>query len=1026
MPRTRNVRGLAAAAAALIIALAAAALSCVLGLAAAAAAQESAAQEVPAPVPEGEYWQQQADYEIKVTLDTQGHTLTGKERITYTNNSSDTLSIFYLHLYANAFREKTSPLIRDFLQGTYRFLVGLPESMRGWIDVTELTVDDAPVEFTVDGTILSSAFPEPLFPGGKTTIGVTFKLKIMKRLGRMGYSGDQYDLAQWYPKMVVYDKNGWHPDQYRMGEFYGEFGTFDVHITLPEKFVIAATGMPIEGDPGWKKNPLRRGGPPDASGGHPGTRESGGAPAQAGGSPPGTGPASDSTGARAEAMKTVHFRAKDVHDFAWCANPSFVVQDTLYNNYHIMSFFKPWNRAWVDTTLAQGVRAMQWLEKVVGPYPYPQVSIVDCQAHGGMEYPMLAMDGYVDEGLVLHELAHMYFYGALANDERAEAWLDEGFAQYCTFWYTENHYGPFGKRDERPFPYSLFREHRMWDGIAKPIVKLHRTDFADRISTPVHEFKNGFDTMPYTGAPLFLRALRYTVGDEAFEKIFRAYYARWLFKHVDEDAFRSVCEEVSGMDLKDLFKQWLHTTKDCDYKLSRFTVKSAEKGYRANLKIERKGELIMPLTLAFRLANGNTVTERIDGTPRSIEQSFSFDDKPVSAAINPDNEILDIYQLDDFSPRRKSLTLLDVPFNKFYPLDAFSLRLLPIGYYNDIDGGKAGLRLRGSYDNYYDKFTLQGLYGFVSGKVDVYASYENPLKYFGRDASIFAEGFIREGRQGATLELAKIRRKSLFDPLAHRVAASVSYFELTDPSYVYPYTYQEGQTTKGVLSFSINPKSDLFSTSLAFSYDRSLYWTDFRFEKTKTALAIAPAIRFSFPFKPSLRFFLGYSGMDPPLQERFNLAGANQLIKERSFWLRSVGAFPKDIYNNFHVAGDANLRGYYDGTFAFKRIVAGNVELQIPFPLPVSRSVSRKLDRRLYVFYDWGRVLDEEPLEGLPPSARSGFTKGDFNNYLSDAGIGVRIWKISAELPLYLSHPYIVGEKDAWDFRWTIGFNRLF
>ena len=225
---------------------------------AAAASQEGAAPAAGAPEQqpstfqaEEAYWQQDVKYEIRVTLDTEDHFLTGAETIAYKNNSPDTLTVFYLHLYANAFREKTSPLIRDYLAGTLYFFVGLPKAMRGWIDVSELKVNGAAVQFKVDGTILSSAFPKPLTPGETATIEIAFKEKVMKRLGRTGYEGDQYDMAQWYPKIVVYDKNGWHPDQYRMGEFYGEFGTFDVLITLPEKFVIAATGVPVEGDPGW-------------------------------------------------------------------------------------------------------------------------------------------------------------------------------------------------------------------------------------------------------------------------------------------------------------------------------------------------------------------------------------------------------------------------------------------------------------------------------------------------------------------------------------------------------------------------------------------------------------------------------------------------------------------------------------------------------------------------------------------------------------------------------------------------------
>ncbi|HVO77096.1 MAG TPA: M1 family aminopeptidase, partial [Candidatus Bathyarchaeia archaeon] len=951
------------------------------------------ATQTPAQAAEAPYWQQRADYTIKATLDPREHALGGSEAIIYTNNSPDSLDVFYMHLYPNAFRDKASPLIRDFMQGTLYFFVGLPKSMRGWIDLTKLTVDGAPVSFKVDGTILSASFPKPVAPGGAVTFELTFKEKIPPRVGRSGYAGEQYDMAQWYPKMVVYDADGWHPDQYRMGEFYGEYGTFDVHITLPEKYVVAATGVPVSGDPGWKKVPLRRGGS------HPGVGSSGG------GHP---GGATGAEPANSNAVKTVEFRAENVHDFAWCASPTFAVQDTLYNGYHIMSFFNVWNRSWADTALAREIRTMRWLEKVAGPYPYPQISAVDCMTHGGMEYPMLVMNGSADEGLILHELSHQYFYGALGNNERAEAWLDEGFAQYCVFQNTTERYGIYGKSDTRMFPYSLFRERRMWDAIATPVVNLHRTGYAERIATPVQEFKNGYSTMPYIGAPLFLRALRYTVGDDAFEKIIRTYVDRWKFKHVDEDAFRSVCEEVSGKDLRDFFKEWLHTTKDCDYALSRFQVKPAKSGYTADVRINRKGEMIMPLKLAFRLTNGNTVTEHIDAWPRSIDTTFTFETRPVSAAIDPDNEIVDIYQLDNFLPRRSSIAL-DVPFNTYYPLDSYQYRILPIGYYNDVDGGKAGLRLRGSYDDYYRMFTVQGLYGFESRKTDVYASYETPLGYFGKDATLFTEGFIREGRQGAFADIGKIRRASLFDPLAQHLDFWLGYHELKDRAYVLPFTYDKGRNLWGGLGLQIGPKTDLFATDLSLSYDRSLWWSELHYETFKMNLRLWPAIRFTFPLKPSVRVFYGHAAIDPPLQGRFTLAGANALAKERFFWLRSIGAFPKDQYNNFHVAGDANLRGYYDGAFAFKRVLASNVELQLPFPLPVSRSVSRMLDRRLSLFYDAGKVLDERPLEGLPPGVRGDFDKHTFDPVLSDFGASVSLWKITAEFPLYLSNPKLVG-----------------
>ena len=167
--------------------------------------------------------------------------------------------------------------------------------------------------------------------------------------------------------------------------------------------------------------------------------------------------------------------------------------------------------------------------------------------------------------------------------------------------------------------------------------------------------------------------------------------------------------------------------------------------------------------------------------------------------------------------------------------------------------------------------------------------------------------------------------------------------------------------------------------------------------------------------------------MFPPKQELFNLSGANALVKEDYFWLRSVGAFPKGKVDNWHVAGDANLRGYYNGTFTFKRLLSTNLELDIPFPLPgVSRGVSRMLDRRLFVFFDAGKIIDKKPLEGLPPELRDTADLRAFHKAVTDFGFGVSLWRLNAEFPLYLNHPRLVGEKEQWDWRWTVGFTRSF
>ncbi len=956
----------------------------------------AAAQEVGLMSTIEPYWQQKVDYVIHCSLDPADHTLSGRETITYMNSSPDTLQEFYLHLYPNAYREKASDLVKDYLQGTWFILVGLRESQRGWMDVSQLKVDGKETEFSVEGTILSSSFSQPLPPGKRATIEIVFTEKVRKFIGRAGYRGRHYDMAQWYPKMVVYDKNGWNPDQFRQGEFYGEFGDFDFHITLPQEYVIAATGTPVSGDPGWKKNPRPEGEP---------------------------SPGADNASA---ASKTVHFRAEKVHDFAWSADPSFVVQDTTYNGYRVMSFYRSGNPSWADSVLARGLRALKWLEQFAGPYGYPQVSIVDALNDGGMEYPMLVMNGSSGEELILHELGHNWFYGMLANDEREEAWMDEGMTQYQTFKYQEKHYGPYGEPYRKTFWSALNPRPTMWEELTRDIISYHRAGFAERVATPHHEFKNCGYEMVYIKSALFMRALCYYVGEENFHQILHTYFDRWKFKHVDEEAFLSVCQEISGMDLGEFFKQWLHSTKDCDYRISRFKVDRQGDLYQAKVKIDRKGEMIMPLTLAFRLENGNTVSERVDGFLRTVEKTFPFDTRPVSVAINPENRILDIYQVDNFSPRRRALTW-DFPFNQYYPPDAYQFRVLPIGYYNDIDGGKGGIRLRGSYDDTYKKFTLQGLYGKESETLDLYGSLEHPLGMLGREAELRARGYIREGRQGVSLRLYKTRRHYYSDPLAKHYSLGFAYQELTDTAYVFPYTYEEGMNLQVNFGLALYPRTDVFNSSLYLGLARSFWGSDFRYEKLTFITRLRPSSLWPLPVRPRMRLFYGRSTIDPPLQEMYNLAGAGVLDKEDLFWLRSRGAFWKDYYNNYHLPGDANLRGYFNGDFSFKKIFSNNIEVAFPLPLPRVGPLARhRMRREFYLFYDWGKVLDKRPQEFLPPGLWASLDKEIFNDVLQDFGLGLKVWKLSAEFPLYISHPSLTGDRENWDFRWTIGLESLF
>ncbi|MCK4774068.1 MAG: M1 family metallopeptidase, partial [Candidatus Krumholzibacteria bacterium] len=331
----------------------------------------AASLHLAAVVAHGEegYFQQYAHYTLRVRLDTKQHTLEGTETILYRNNSPDTLDVFYLHLYPNAFTSKNTPLIKDYSRRFNYSFIDLRKKYRSNLVLSNVSIDGTSVTPEVEHTLAKIDLPAPLAPGDSMVVSLEFNEKIRRHLGRAGYRGKQYDLAQWYPKVAVYDEKGFHADQMRTGEFYGEFGTFDVHLEVPEHYVVAATGVPKQGDPGWSLNPV------DAKG--------------AARRPKGEVP-----------YKTVHFHAENVHDFAWNASPNFAVQDTTWNDVQIKSFFNRGNKKWRDSTLTHGLRAVEWLSERVGPYPYPQVSIVEALLSGGMEYPMLVMDGQVSEALV--------------------------------------------------------------------------------------------------------------------------------------------------------------------------------------------------------------------------------------------------------------------------------------------------------------------------------------------------------------------------------------------------------------------------------------------------------------------------------------------------------------------------------------------------------------------------------------------------------------------------------------------------
>jgi hypothetical protein len=952
-----------------------------------------------------DYFQQAVDYTIQVRLDTKNHMLTGTERISYTNNSPDTLEQFFLHLYPNAFQSKHTALMKDYrkqLNGTF---LDLPEKYRGYLNIYDVKVDGAGITPRVDDTIAEMDLPRPLAPGQSMEISLRFEEKIRRQIDRAGYEGDQYDLAQWYPKVVVYDENGFHPDKFRWGEFYGEFGTFDVSIEVPDRYVIAATGELKEGDAGWTLNS------PDDRNGR-------------------SKPDRDDT-----QYKTVLFHAENVHDFAWNASPRFAVQDTTWNGIQIRSFFNMGNEEWKDSTLVHGVRAMEWLSRRVGAYPYPQLSIVQCLMGGGMEYPMLVMDSDVSESLVLHEVGHIWFYGILANDERAEAWLDEGFATYMTGRYLAERYGEYGDTGEWSWYQRMTPQYTLAARQRREVLPLLRQGYGERIATRAEDFKHDYFAMVYEKAALMLDALRYVVGDDDFDKILKEYFERWRFKHVNEARFQAVCEEVSGEDLHWFFEQWLHTKGLCDYRLSEMKTAKNEKGdgYVTRVKIERLGEMTMPLVLEFTFADGSRDTTRIPGRLRTIEETYNHAKKPKKAALNPKNEILDINLSDNVLPRRYAFRI-DWPKNDYYPEDAYQIRHHPFVWYNDVDGARLGYGLAGSNHDWSRRLKLGVYYGTQSRRLDFAALYERPSIYLGKRTTLAVSGYKVEGRQDASIGVSYRRRTELSRPPTHNFTAGFNYHELREERYSPDSErYQKHSDMAPYLRYKVDPQFDLFGSEIDVGLRFGREWFGGRYKysrfETSAALKSRPLL---VPVDARLRFFIGLADRSAPYQQKFYLAGGGPLAEENLFFLRSPGAIPEDL--NYHESGGGNLRGYFEGDFGVNRLLALNFEVGGPIPL-LSRDRKTFLGRiKAMAFADVGRSFDSVSPIGTSARVTALFDQGVLDETIVDAGIGFTLardlpfWDLFLrfDIPFYVNQPQINGETEETDFRYVFSLKSSF
>lgn len=563
------------------------------------------------------YWQQRVKYTMDIDVNATANQFKGKQKLEYWNNSPDTLSKVFYHLYWNAFQPGSMMDERSRRQGAVQKPGGAPdwdnrvkdriqhlkENEIGYQKIRSLKMNGRPQQYKVAETILEVKLDKPVLPRSKVTFEMEFDAQVpiqIRRSGRDNAEGVRFSMSQWYPKLCEYDKDGWHPTPYIAREFYGVWGDFDVNIAIDKNYILAATG--------YLQNPNTIGYGYET----PGAKI--------------TRPAGDKL--------RWHFVAPNVHDFVWAADPEYIhktktVRDGLVlhafykinpalvkNQYEALAdnkkaqygnnpdnYVATYKRQWEEVVEIAAL-ALPFIDKTFGKYPYNQYSFIQ-GGDGGMEYPMATLLKGPGVETVIHEWMHSWYQMMMGTNESLYAWMDEGFTTYA-----ESRILSFLTQDTA-FAYAS--NYQGYYQLAKSNKEEPLTTHADHFNT-----NYAYSNAAYNKGAVFMEQLGYIVGADVRDKILLEYYRQWRFKHPDVNDFMRVAEKVSGLKLDWYKEYWVNSIKTIDYAIDSLW----EEGGKTKLRISRIGLMPMPIDVQLTFKDG---TKELHYIPLNL----MYGEKPV-------------------------------------------------------------------------------------------------------------------------------------------------------------------------------------------------------------------------------------------------------------------------------------------------------------------------------------------------------------------------------------------------------------
>lgn len=521
-------------------------------------------------------WQQQADYFMDIDMDVSNHQYRGKQEIAYTNNSPDTLTHLFYHLYFNAFQPNSMMDVRsrtlpDADQRVADRIQKLKPENQGSIRVESLSMDGIPLKFETNETILEVKLTKPILPHSRVLLSMLWHAQVpvqIRRSGRNNREGVAYSMTQWYPKLCEYDYQGWHSNPYIAREFYGVWGNFDVKITIDKNYVVAAGG--------YLQNPLEIGHGYDNG---------------------------DATPVITNGKLTYHFKTPNVHDFAWAADPEYTHTKHQAADGTLMHFFwkkgKGYDNQWEKLpTIMDSART--FMNNLCGKYPYREYYFIQ-GGDGGMEYPLATLitgnrplNSLV--GVAVHEQLHSWYQMILGTNESLFAWMDEGFTSYAESW-VENELARVGLLINR------IPSENPWKDSYAAYAALAKSGNEEPLSTHADHFKTNYayGTASYVKGSVFLSQLEYIIGKENLKAGLLKYFHSWKFKHPNVNDFIRIMETQAGLELDWYKEEWVNTTNTIDYSIAEVTAKERKE---TKVVIRKAGSSAMPLDIVVTYTNG--------------------------------------------------------------------------------------------------------------------------------------------------------------------------------------------------------------------------------------------------------------------------------------------------------------------------------------------------------------------------------------------------------------------------------------